>query len=110
MRTTIAVLAGALIAGGFAASSPADAKAHLSCHLVRDAANDTHVGTPQAAVPSDEPALDILAADVAVDRRWGTGAVGVRSPAQASDPAVVEGAWGWGGRFTPARAADNFHR
>ena len=109
MRTTIAVAAGALIAGGFAASSPADAKAQLSCHLVRDAANDTHIGTPQAAVPSDEPALDILAADVAVDRRWVTVAVDVRSLEQSSNPAVVEGPWRWSVRFTAAGTTYIFH-
>jgi len=61
MRLTLVVGAGALLVAGAAASSPADAKTRLSCHLLRDAANDTHIGTPQAAVPSDEPAPRLAA-------------------------------------------------
>ena len=109
MRTTIAVVAGALLAGGFAASAPADAKPRVSCHLLRDAANDTHIGTPQAAAPSDEPQLDIVAADVAVDNRWVTVAVDVRSLQPSGLPAGVEGPWRWSVRFTAAGTTYMFH-
>jgi hypothetical protein len=80
----------------------------MSCHLVRDVAGDTHIGTPQAAAPSDEPALDILAADVAVDSRWVTVAVDVRS-LDTSAAAVVPGPWRWSVRFTAGATTYIFH-
>ena len=109
MRLTLVVGAGALLVAGAAASSPADAKTRLSCHLLRDAANDTHIGTPQAAVPSDEPALDIVGADVAVDNRWVTTAIDVRSLKEMSNSSVVPGPWRWSVRFNAAGTTYMFH-
>ena len=106
MRTKILVTITALLAVGATISGPATASARISCHLVRDASGDTHLGAPQAAAPTDEAALDIVAADVASDDRWVTAAVDVRS--LAGNLPIVDGAWRWSVRFT-AGATYIFH-
>lgn len=53
---------------------PTAAAAKRSCQLVTDSRGDT---SQQGVVPTDEPALDILSADVATDAEWLTVAVRV---------------------------------
>lgn len=99
MRATVFLAAGGLLLTSTAAATHAAAKPRISCHLITDPANDTHLGTPQAAAPTDEPGLDIVGADVAVDSRWVTAAVNVRSLAGLND-SIIPGPFRWSLRFT----------
>lgn len=109
MRRVVIVALVAATAGY--AYLPADARVARACHLVRDAANDTTIWPPQAGVPSNEPQLDIVAADVAANSKWVTAAIDVRSLASASSPAsaVIPGLWRWSFRFTAGGTTYMFH-
>lgn len=67
-----AALAGVVPVQGGGPSAMAAAK--RSCQLITDSRGDT---SQHGAVPTDEPALDILSADVATDAQWLTVAVRV---------------------------------
>lgn len=88
-----------VVASGLALSgySPAGAAARPACDLVTDVSGDTSAGPPQAPVPTSEPALDIVAADVSVSKAWVTTAIRVKKLALGRSP--VPDMWRWNMMF-----------
>jgi hypothetical protein len=83
---------------GLAGYAPAQAAGRPVCDLVTDGSGDTTQGPTQATVPTDEPALDIVSADVSVNPAWVTTAVRVKklAPGRGSLPDM----WRWSMLFT----------
>lgn len=96
-RLVVGVL---VAASGLALSgySPAGAATRPACGLLSDAQGDTTAGPPQAPVPTSEPALDIVSADVSVSKAWVTAAVRVKKLAVGRGQ--VPDMWRWNMIFT----------
>jgi hypothetical protein len=90
----IVVAASGLGLSGFA---PVQAGTRPACDLVTDAPGDTTAGPPQAPVPTDEPSLDVVSADVSVNAKWVTTAVRVKklAPGRGTAPDM----WRWSAIF-----------
>lgn len=91
----VVVAASGLVLSGF---SPAQATSRLACDLLTDAPGDTTQGPPQKPVPTSEPGLDVVSADVSVSKAWVTTAVRVKKLALGGSQAPDM--WRWAMMFT----------
>ncbi|MBV9097486.1 MAG: hypothetical protein JO079_05470 [Frankiaceae bacterium] len=88
-----------VVASGLgSAYAPAQAATRLACGLVSDAPGDTTAGPTQAQVPTNEPSLDIVSADVSVNSVWVTTAVKVKKLTLGAGP--LPDMWRWSMSFT----------
>src|SRR4051812_16586001 len=92
---SVVVAATALGVSGYA---PVQAATRPVCDLVRDVPGDTTAGPMQATVPTDEPSLDIVSADVSVNSAWVTTAVRVKKLILGAGAAPDM--WRWSMTFT----------
>lgn len=107
-RRPVLLLLGSLSMLGVVVSGPATAS-KASCRLVVDAAHDTTLGGAQKAVPTEEPALDVVSADIAVDARWVTTAVRVRQLFSPESSTVLPNSGRWSLFFRVGEAAFVVH-
>jgi len=97
MRRIVVGLLVTAVGLGSAGYSPLQAATRPACDLVTDHSGDTTAGPPQAPVPTDEPSLDVVSADVSVNAKWVTTAIRVKklAPGQGTVPDM----WRWSAIF-----------
>lgn len=98
MRRVVVGLIVTAVGLGSAGYSPLQAATRPACDLVTDKPGDTTAGPPQAPVPTNEPALDIVSADVSVNAAWVTTALRVKKLALGRGTAPDM--WRWSVIFT----------
>lgn len=98
MRRIVVGLVMTAVGLGSAGYSPLQAATRPACDLVTDHSGDTTQGPPQAPVPTDEPSLDIVSADVSANAAWVTTAVRVKKLALGRG--TVPDMWRWTMSFT----------
>lgn len=106
-RPVVLLAAAATVLSGFAGESVAATK--TSCRIVVDAARDTTLGGAQKAVPTDESALDVVSADLAVDARWVTSVVRVRQLFSPERSSILPDSGRWSLFFRVGEAAFVIH-
>jgi hypothetical protein len=97
MRRLVVGIVVAASALGVSGVAPLHAATRPACDLVTDKPGDTTAGPPQAPVPTNEPSLDIVSADVSANAKWVTTAVRVKK--LAFGEGVAPDMWRWSAIF-----------